>query len=184
MSILKVARMGHPVLKQKAKVIPKSWFKTPELLRLIQDMHDTMDEYGGIGLAAPQVHESWQLAIIRFGGSHEKGLKYLTSKAPSRGSTIFINPKIKILNPKKQIFWEGCLSIPELRGQVARPCQIQVDFFNEKGNPQRLQASGFVATVIQHELDHLKGILYPQRMKDLSTLSFTDEWERFKNQEK
>lgn len=179
MAIRKVARMGHPVLRQKAKPVPQNKLNSPALKTLIDDMIETMHEYGGIGLAAPQIHESLQVAIIALPpelGQKEKSKK---EEEPQDVLTIFINPVIQVLDPAPQGFWEGCLSVPGLRGFVERPRKIRVEYFDLKGKKQSLVAEGFTATVIQHELDHLEGVLYIEKMKDMKKLAFNEESEKF-----
>jgi peptide deformylase len=174
MAIRKVARMGHPVLRQVARDLTPAEIRSPAIRSLIQDMVETMHEYGGIGLAAPQVHESVQLAIIELGEESER--------YPNRGKqplSVFINPIITVLDATEQGFWEGCLSVPELRGLVHRPRKIRVDYLDLDAKPQTIEAEGFLATVFQHELDHLAGKLFVQRMKDLSKLSFIEEYQRY-----
>jgi peptide deformylase len=173
-SILKVARMGHPVLRQKGRVLTPVEIGAPETRRLIADMLETMKEYSGIGLAAPQVHHSLQLAIIEFA---DENPRYPGQGA--QGLTVFINPRITVLDEKEQGFWEGCLSVPELRGLVYRPRKVQVDYLDADGKSQTLVAEDFLATVIQHELDHLDGRLYVDRIRDMSRFSFLDEYQRY-----
>jgi len=173
-AIRKVARMGHPVLRRKARDLSKQEILSPEMGRLIEDMVDTMHEYGGIGLAAPQIHESIQLAILEFG---EDNARY-----PDMGDQpllVVINPKITVLDKKEQSFWEGCLSVPELRGLVHRPRKIKVDFLDRQAKPQSIEAEGFLATVFQHELDHLAGALFVDRIKDMTKLAFMEEYQRY-----
>lgn len=182
MTIRKVARLGHPVLRQKAKKIPLEKITSSEIKKLIKDMIETMQEYEGIGLAAPQVHESVQLALIGLDAIETEGRRN-SSKSKKPRYTVFINPQIKVLEEKVIGFWEGCLSVPGLRGYVERPSKIQVDFYDEKGKKQRIIAEGFIAIVIQHELDHLQGKLYIDRMKDLTLLAFNEEADRFHQQD-
>lgn len=166
--------MGHPVLRQVARDLTPEEIASPELRRLIQDMIETMEEYGGIGLAAPQVHESVQLAII---GYEDESERY-----PDMGSqplSVFINPKITVLDEELQGFWEGCLSVPELRGFVERPRKIRVEYLDLKGKAQSVTAEGFLATVFQHELDHLAGRLFVDRIRDTTKLSFTEEYAKY-----
>ncbi len=174
MAILKVARMGHPVLRQKAREIKKSEIGSSELNRLIEDMIETMHEYTGIGLAAPQVHHSVQLALIEFEADN--------SRYPDMGEQplrVLINPKITVLDSEEQAFWEGCLSVPEMRGLVHRPRKIQVDYLDQTGAKKQIIAEGFLATVFQHELDHLAGTLYIDKIKDIRNLSFIEEYQRY-----
>lgn len=174
MAILKVARMGHPVLREPARDLEPEEIGSPETARLVRDMIDTMKEYGGIGLAAPQVHHSLQLAIIEFGEQ--------SSRYPGMGAqplTVFINPRITVLDPQTQGFWEGCLSIPEIRGLVFRPRKVQVDFLDQGGHPRRLVAEDFLSTVVQHELDHLAGKLFIDRVEDTTKLAFLEEHRKY-----
>jgi len=173
-AILKVARMGHPVLRQKAREITKKEIGSPELARVIEDMIETMHEYSGIGLAAPQVHHSVQLALIEFEEDNER--------YPDMGKQalqVLINPKITILDEKEQAYWEGCLSVPEMRGLVHRPRKIRVDYLDQKGAKKHVVAQGFLATVFQHELDHLAGTLYIDKIKDTRNLAFIEEYNRY-----
>lgn len=166
--------MGHPILRQKARELRKSEVGSPELERLIDDMIETMEEYSGIGLAAPQVHQSVRLGIVGYSESNDR--------YPDQGQqelTVFINPKITVIDPTLQRYWEGCLSVPEMRGLVARPRKIRIDAWNREGKPFHLEAEGFLATVFQHEFDHLDGVLYIDRLVDTRHLAFTEEYQRF-----
>lgn len=174
MAILKVARMGHPVLREKARELTPDEVRSPEIRRLIADMVETMHEYGGIGLAAPQVHQPIQLAIIELDGDNER---YPDSGDQPLG--VYVNPRITVLDAAEQGFWEGCLSVPELRGLVHRPRRIRVDFLDAQAKPRSVEAEGFLATVFQHELDHLAGKLFLDRMKDLTKLAFMQEYQRY-----
>jgi peptide deformylase len=163
MAILKIAKMGHPILLQKAKEVEDP--TSPKIRTLVNDMLDTLNDLGGsgVGLAAPQVHISLQVVI--FETSIEKDTSLMT----------LINPKIKVLTKETSIDWEGCLSVPGLRGQVVRPNKIKYSGLDLKGNKIETIAEGFDARIIQHECDHLLGILYPQRMTNLSSLQFVSE---------
>ncbi len=168
MSILKVSRLGHPVLRLRSKPAPLESLKTPRMQTLIDDMVETMIEYLGVGLAAPQVHESLSLAVLE-------------SRGP-RGDfplTVLVNPEIAILDETLVEDWEGCLSIPELRGRVPRFRKLRVDAFDRHGKKIQITAEGFYARVIQHEYDHLMGRVYLDRMKDLQTLSHFSEFQRY-----
>lgn len=167
--------MGHPILRQKARDLTVQEIRSPEIKRLIQDMIETMEEYGGIGLAAPQVHHSLQIALI---GYEEENERY-PNAGEGQPLKVLFNPKITVLDSTEQGFWEGCLSVPDLRGLVHRPRQIQIDYLDENGKPQRIEASNFKATVYQHELDHLQGILYIDRVRDRTKLSFIDEYQKY-----
>lgn len=174
MAILKVARMGHPVLRQKARDLTAAEIRSPEIQRLIEDMVETMHEYSGIGLAAPQVHMPLQLAVIEF---EEDNDRYPEMGEQPLG--VYINPKITVLDDQEQSYWEGCLSVPELRGLVHRPRKIRVDYLDRDAKPKKIEAEGFLATVFQHELDHLAGKLFVDRMKDMTKLAFIQEYQRF-----
>lgn len=172
MAIRKVARMGHPVLRKKARELSKSEILSEATRNLVRDMVETMNEYGGIGIAAPQIHESLSIAIIDY---QEEG-------ASDQPLTVVINPKITVLDPTEQGNWEGCLSVPELRGLVYRPRKVQIDFLDLKAQPQTIVAEDFLATVFQHELDHLFGVLFVDRVRfepGKSPISFTEEYSRY-----
>lgn len=174
MAIRKVARMGHPVLRQVAKKIDPKEIGSEAVKRLIADMTETMHEYGGIGIAAPQVHESVQLALIdvpEMGGRYEQ--------EAGQAFTVFINPEIKVLDETLQGFWEGCLSVPELRGLVFRPRKVEVSYLNEKGEKKTMVGEDFIATVLQHELDHLQGVLFVDKIQDMKQLAFMEEYQRY-----
>ena len=167
MAVRTILRMGNPLLLQRAKEITE--FNTPELNALISDMLDTMRAEDGAGLAAPQIGVG--LRLIIFGVDHNP--RY--PDAPSVTETILINPSITIVDNTMEEAWEGCLSLPGLRGLVPRYQQIKYSGFDTKGNAFEVKASGFHARVVQHECDHLDGILYPQRMTDMKQFSYTEE---------
>ena len=176
MAILKVARLGHPVLRAKALPVPAEAILTAPIQRLIDDMFETMREYAGIGLAAPQVHEGLRLFVagVRAGAVPEA----LSDGAEMPFITI-INPQITVLNPVETGGWEGCLSIPDIRGMVPRPAEIRVKALNRDAQPIAFTASGLPARVILHETDHLDGVLFFDRMKSFESLTFLDEYRRF-----
>ena len=171
MAILKVARMGHPVLRAKARVIEKANIKSPAIQKLIDDMIDTMVEYHGVGLAAPQVHESVRIFVAALDPGDEG--------AEPPDPVVIINPEIAIVGSDVVDDWEGCLSIPVLRGRVPRAREIRVRAFDRKGERMELHAHDFPARVIQHETDHLDGVLFLDRMKSFETLTFLDEYSRY-----
>jgi peptide deformylase len=173
MSILKVANMGHPVLRLKAKPIKKPDLASGELRRLVADMLETMREYDGVGLAAPQVHASVRLVVV---GS-EANPRY--PGAPVIPVRILVNPVVTPLTDETIRWWEGCLSVPGLRGLVIRPRKVKVRALDISGAPVSFTAEGFEAVVVQHETDHLDGFLYPDRMKDIKKLVFEREYGRF-----
>ena len=162
-----VLRMGHPVLREKAK--PVQAFGTPELLALIQDMKDTMAAKNGAGLAAPQIGVSERVVIFGV----DRNPRY--PDAEEVPFTVLVNPKILLLTREIEEDWEGCLSVPGMRGVVPRYTKLRYSGFDAEGQPIEREATGFHARVVQHECDHLDGILYPQRMTDLSKLGFIEE---------
>lgn len=173
MAILKVARLGHPVLRQIAAPVPVERIRSPETQRLIDDMIETMREYNGAGLAATQVHRLEQVAVIEV----LKGPRY--PEAPEIPLTVLINPVVTPLGEETEDGWEGCLSIPDMRGLVPRYAAVRLQARDREGQPIDLKATDFFARVIQHESDHLNGIVYVDRMRDLRTLTHLAEWSKF-----
>lgn len=173
MAILKVTRMGHPVLRTPAQEVSKRELTLPQTQQLIDDMIQTMQDHDGIGLAAPQVHVGKQICIVEIPEDNSSGLQHVPL-------TVIVNPKVTNDAPSNHIkMWEGCLSIPGLRGQVVRTAKLTMSFWDRKGKERQLKATGYLAGVIQHEVDHLAGILFPDRMDSLATLSFSEEWSRY-----
>src|SRR6059036_3154794 len=169
MSILKVARMGHPVLRAMARPLEKTELKSAAIQKLIDDMIETMTEYRGVGLAAPQVHEGVRLFVAA-----------LDSDEGERSDPVaVINPEITIVGSEIVDDWEGCLSIPDIRGRVPRAREIRVRALDRHGERMELHAHDFPARVIQHETDHLDGVLFLDRMKSFETLTFLDEYSRY-----
>lgn len=178
MAILKIARMGHPVLKRRAE--PVSDPKTPEIQRLIRDMLETLADIGGAGLAAPQVHVPLRLVIFHVPAARaarEAGGETLAD-AGAVPLTVLINPEIEPLGGEMAAGLEACLSVPGLAGMVPRYTHIRYRGLDAQGSTIEREARGFHARVVQHECDHLDGILYPMRMADLSTLAFVEEMRR------
>ncbi|MBU6153547.1 MAG: peptide deformylase [Bdellovibrionales bacterium] len=168
MAIRKIARIGTPVLRKKVRELSPSEITSEETKKLLHDMFDTLEDYEGIGLAAPQIYESIALAIIH----------YPQNEDPK----IVFNPKISVLDETLQGFWEGCLSVPELRGFVERPRKVRIDYLDETARAKSIVVEGFPATVFQHELDHLFGVLYIDRIKNVpggTPLCFTEEYARY-----
>jgi len=174
MAILKVARMGHPVLRAKARPLQAAEIRSPEVQRLIDDMFDTMHEYQGIGLAAPQVHFSLRLFVA--GMQRDPEDQEDTDHVPEMA---LINPEISVVGRETQEDWEGCLSIPDIRGRVPRAKQIVVRAYDRTGKRVEIKAANFTARVIQHETDHLDGVLFFDRMESLDSLAFLDEFQRY-----
>jgi peptide deformylase len=171
--VREICRMGHPVLRQVAADVPEAFIQSNEFTQLLQDLKDSMEHYGGIGIAAPQIGVSLKMAIIELASVNRYG------EAVSLPFTVFVNPELEFLTDEQQGFWEGCLSVPGLRGYVERPRRLRVRYLDEKGTRQELEAEGFLATVIQHELDHLFGVLYVDRIKDMRKLAFQEEYQDF-----
>ena len=174
MAVKKVVRMGHPTLRQEAAKFTTEEIFLPQTRELIQDLVDTMIEEGGIGIAAPQIGVSKQVAIIDVA---ENNPRYPDANKSER--YIIFNPKITVLDETPQSFWEGCLSVPGLRGLVSRPRKVAIDYLDEDALEQQIIAEGFLATVFQHELDHLFGKLYVDHIQDMKNLSYTEEYEEF-----
>ena len=180
MSILKVARMGHPVLRARAKPLDPADLKSPRIQQLIDDMFETMLEYQGVGLAAPQVHESLRLFVAGFAPGTEDDDEAEEEDEDDRVPLMaLINPEISIVGDATAGEWEGCLSIPDIRGRVTRAREIKVRALDRRGRKIEITARNFTARVIQHETDHLDGVLFFDRMESLDTLTFLDEFGRF-----
>jgi peptide deformylase len=174
MSILKVARMGHPVLRTRAQAIERGDIKSAAVQRLIDDMLDTMTEYHGVGLAAPQVHESLRLFVVAFDPSQPEP----DDDQPLEPVAI-INPEITPLGDEMVEDWEGCLSIPDIRGRVPRLRDLGLRAYDRKGERFEVRLQNFQARVIQHENDHLDGVLFFDRMRSFDSLAFLDEYSRY-----
>jgi peptide deformylase len=173
MSILKVARMGHPVLRQRAREVEKAELKHASIQKFIDDMIDTMHEYHGVGLAAPQVHEGLRIFVAAITPADEEPL------SPEAEPMVIVNPVIAPASQELFEDWEGCLSIPDLRGRVPRAREIDVTALDRHGDMIQFASRDFPARVIQHETDHLDGVLFLDRMRNLGTLSFLDEYQRY-----
>ncbi len=173
MAILKVARLGHPVLRQKALPVPLGDIRLSETQRLIDDMVETMREYNGAGLAAPQVHVLKQICVIEV----NENPRY--PEAPSIPLTVLVNPVLTPMTEEMEDGWEGCLSVPDMRGMVPRLTSVRLDAFDREGRQIEGEAKEFFARVIQHETDHLHGMVYLDRMRDFSTLTHLAEWNKY-----
>jgi peptide deformylase len=174
MAIRKVARLGHPVLRAPTRELSVEEIRSPEIKRLIADMIDTMHEYGGVGLAAPQVHESLRIAVIEV---EQLNPRYRVDIA--QPLLVIFNAHVTTLAQETFGFWEGCLSVPGLRGYVERPRKVRVDYLDHDGTPQTIIAEDFLATVFQHELDHLDGVLYVDKIKSPNQFAFVEEYQRY-----
>lgn len=166
MTVRTLLRMGEPRLLERAR--PVAEFGTAELDELIRDLFDTMADAGGVGLAAPQIGVGLQVVIFGFEQSERH------PDAAPVPQTILVNPVITPLSDEEELGFEGCLSVPGLRGEVPRFKRIRYQGFDPRGNAIDRTVEGFHARVVQHECDHLIGVLYPMRMRDLSRLGFTD----------
>lgn len=166
MTVRAILRMGDPILIRPADPVDR--FDTPELRQLLDDMFETMIAAAGVGLAAPQIGVSSQVVIFGF----EQSERY--PDAESVPQTVLINPLITPLGGEEELGWEGCLSVPGLRGEVPRHARIRYQGFDPFGREIDRTVSGFHARVVQHECDHLIGRLYPSRIRDFSRFGFTD----------
>lgn len=174
MAIRDIIRMGHPTLRTPAQRVSRSQLGSPAFEALLEDMVDTLASSGGIGLAAPQIDVPLCLALIDLPGGPSR-----YGELPTIPSTFFVNPTIEVVDPAAAGYWEGCLSVPGLRGFVERPQHIRVRALTQTGEPLERVFTGFAATVIQHEFDHLIGHLYIDHVKDPRLLMFEAEYDRF-----
>ncbi|MBN9508850.1 MAG: peptide deformylase [Alphaproteobacteria bacterium] len=172
MAILKIARMGHPVLLQRAEPVADP--TAPEMRRLVADMIETMEDASGAGLAAPQVHVPLRLFVYRAPAERGTG----DAEDTPIETTVLFNPTVEPLGTEQRPRWEGCLSIPGLRAAVPRFWRIRYGGLDAEGKPVSRVASGFHAGLVQHENDHLDGILYPMRMTDFTQFGFIEELSR------
>ncbi len=168
--LLKVARMGHPVLRQVARPVDPDAIVSPEFQDFIDSMVLTMIEYDGVGLAAPQVHQSIRVVVFH----EDAGL----TDDQDQPLLCLINPEITPLTEETAAMWEGCLSIPGLRGKVSRPRHVRVTGLTREGRKLEMELQDFAAIVIQHECDHLDGKLFIDRLDDTRELAYTEEFER------
>ncbi len=174
MSMLKITHLGDPVLRKPAEPVNPQDIASPDIQRLIEDMTETMRDSEGVGLAAPQVNVPQRVILVEVRGGNPR--------YPDRDEvplTALINPEISPIGDEMADGWEGCLSIPDLRGVVPRHERIAVSALDRNGKPVRFEASDFFARVIQHEVDHLDGIVFLDRMKNFATLTHLREFSRF-----
>jgi peptide deformylase len=167
MAVRQVLRMGHPLLLRAAQ--PVADLRDPAIALLLEDLFDTMAACNGAGLAAPQI--GVPVRVVVFGVTHNP--RYPQAEVVPR--TVLINPVIEVLDPTPEAGWEGCLSVPGLRGLVPRPQAVRYSGYDERGYRLEREVTGFHARVVQHECDHLDGVLYPQRMQDLRQFGFEPE---------
>ncbi|MGH7041705.1 MAG: peptide deformylase [Acetobacteraceae bacterium] len=172
MAILKIARMGHPVLLERCAPVPSPF--TPDIRRLVADMMETMEDAPGVGLAAPQVHVPLRLFVFRVPAGR---LDTDPEDLPAENS-VLINPEVELLTDERVLRWEGCLSIPGLRAAVPRALRIRYRGVDLDGRPVDRVVGGFHAGVVQHEYDHLDGILYPMRITDFRMFGFIEDLNR------
>jgi len=173
MSLLKVARLGNPILRAATLPLPKDQIVSADVQKVVDDMIATMWEYNGVGLAANQVHEAMQLAVLEVADNPRYPDK------PSVPLAVLFNPEVEPLGEEMEEDWEGCLSVPDFRGKVPRYKKIHVRALDRSGAKLDFVAAGFHARVIQHEWDHLNGKVYLDRMRDLSTLTHLQEFARY-----
>ena len=172
MALLKIARMGHPVLRAVAALVDDP--TAPWVRCLVEDMIETMEDAGGTGIAAPQVHESHRIVVFRV---PEEWITEMPGDS-AQDLTVLVNPVVELLGQERAFGWEGCLSVPGLRGVVPRHLRVRYRGTDLEGNIIAREVEGFHARVVQHEYDHLDGILYPQRMTDHRLLVFLEELQR------
>lgn len=185
MAIKDVLRMGNPILRLKAKPVSLEEIRSDTFKNLIEDMFETMEAEDGIGIAAPQIGISKQVAIIGVPRNNPRYPEIESTEIADESEDeeekdyeiiVVINPKITVLDEEKLGFWEGCLSVPGLRGFVERPKKIRVDYLDLDGKEVSREADGFDAIVFQHEIDHLEGFLYLDRVTDTTKISYIEEY--------
>jgi peptide deformylase len=173
MSLMKIARLGHPVLRRRTDRMEPADLARPEIQRFIDDMIETMRDAPGVGLAAPQVHESIRLFVMEPPGD----------EGESRELQVVVNPVLTFPSDEKIRLWEGCLSIPGIRGETERWAAVDVECLDRAGRPVRVSFEGYPAAIVQHETDHLDGILFLARMPDPLEIAFEEEFARFVREE-
>jgi peptide deformylase len=167
MAIKEILKFGNPKLREISEYVPKKEIKSTEMKSLVVDMFDTMNDANGIGIAAPQIGVNKRVAIVNFNNSFH----------------VMFNPVIIPITDKTQGFWEGCLSVPDMRGWVERPKRIMVYWLNEKGEPNFIETNSFLAAVFQHEIDHLDGSLYIDKVEDFTKLIHINEYNKIEKKE-
>ena len=174
MTVQTVIRMGHPGLRIRAEDYPIKLIGSEEFNLLIEDMRETLHAYGGIGLAAPQIDVGYRLAIIEI---ENTSTRY--GEVEHTPFDVYINPTITSIEDEIAGYWEGCLSVPDMMGYVERQQHIRIDYTDRDGMPASKEVHGFLATVFQHEFDHLDGVLYVDRIEDKSLFAFENEYLEF-----
>ena len=174
MALLKIARLGNPKIRHGAKLVSLDELQSPDIQKFIQDLVDTMRDANGVGIAAPQVHISKQVIAVEVSPDNPR---YPNQSAVPL--TVLVNPKILEHVEETENGWEGCLSVPDLRGKVPRWTRVRVQALDRHGEKVEFDARGFYARVIQHEVDHLQGQLFLDRLSDLRTLTYLQEYERY-----
>jgi len=172
--IMKVARIGNPIVRTEAAPVAAQELRSEAFQRLIDDMIETMREYSGVGLAATQVHVAKRVAVLEVAHTHPR-----YPDAPLIPLEVLVNPEILEYSEETESDWEGCLSVPDLRGSVPRSLRLKVRALDRDGRERVYTPENFHARIIQHEFDHLNGGVYLDRMTDLKSLSFTDEFQRY-----
>ncbi len=174
MAVREVIRMGHPGLRVPAAACPPEFLDSGEFEELVTDMRETLHAYGGIGLAAPQIDVGLRVVVIEIENTLTR-----YGELEHTPFEVYINPVITPIAEESAGYWEACLSVPGMTGYVERPQHIRVDYIDRTGAEKSIEAHGFLATVFQHEFDHLDGVLYVDRIKDLSRFSFQEEYAEF-----
>jgi len=172
-TLLKIAHVGHPILRERSRELTKDELASPETQRFIDDLIETMRDANGAGLAAPQIHNPIRVAAIEVENNPRYPYK------PNVPLTILVNPVIRALTEETFDNYEGCLSVPNLRGVVRRVCDIEVTSWDREGNESTRRVRGLTAGTFQHEIDHLDGKLFLDRVEDTSTLATWAEFDRF-----
>jgi peptide deformylase len=173
MAYLKVVHLGTPLLRKRAEAVSEKELKDPFFRRFLDDLVETMQEYDGVGLAAPQVFVGKRVFVYQIPASEQE------RDQPQQPPKILINPVLSQFSKESESDWEGCLSLPDLRGQVERPTSLSVEAIDREGKKLSLRVSGFEARVIQHEFDHLEGKVFVDRMSDFNSLCFVPEYIKY-----
>jgi peptide deformylase len=170
MSVRKILRVGHPLLRKPSQPVPLTEIRSAEVKKLIRDMYDTMEQAAGVGLAAPQIGVQRRVVVV---GLDRTDPRRDAERRIER--RVLINPEITVLKGKPEGYWEGCLSVPDMRGYVERVRHIRLKWYDEKEEPHEAEIEGFDAVVYQHECDHLDGVLYIDRLKEPTMFGYNDE---------